>query len=219
LKVLLSILLLLLWAGGSISPAQAGRAQPPFERLIGDPARLSAYWHDQRWAVGDEYACALYAQASVLEALGYDFEHELAEMRVQGQRDGWFSPQTGTIGLGQPLRANGIRFDVFGSPVVSPISPARALARLHRALLAGQYPLVNLDAQQLAAYRGSAVRWHTLWITGLRLDAAGFVSAIIANDSTRGAAVEYPVQEFMAAWGSAEFNYYAIFVQGTALSG
>ncbi|MBI5958563.1 MAG: hypothetical protein HY866_07510 [Chloroflexi bacterium] len=208
----MSLLFVLLLAR-SILPVEAGRAQPDFERLIGSPGRLSAYWHDQRWTAGDEYACALYAQAAVLEALGYNFERELADMRALGQRDGWYSPQSGTIGLGQPLRAKDVPFEVFGSPIVPPISPARALARLQRALLAGRYPLVNLDAQRLSYYHGSAIRWHTLWVTGMRLDAAGHVITIIASDSYRGAAVEYPVDEFMAAWGSVEFNYYAIFVE------
>lgn len=188
--------------------------RPGAEHLIGDPQRLSAYWHDQRWAAGDSYACALYAQAAVLEVLGYNFEDELNAARTLGERDGWFSPQTGTIGLGQPLRARGITFEVFGSPVVPPIQPEHALAWLEWALLVGRYPIVNLDAQQLAYYRGSLTRWHTLWITGMRLDDHGTVTAIIANDSERGAAVDYPVDEFLAAWGSPAFNYYAIFVKG-----
>jgi hypothetical protein len=195
---------------GSTGQAAARPVQPGFARVIGDPARWSAYWHDQRWVAGDEYACALYAQASVLAALGYSFDTELKAARDLGQQDGWFDPDTGTLGLGQPLRARGITFDVFGSPAAAPIRPERALARLEWMLLAGRLAIANLDAQQLTYYRGSAIHWHTLWITGLRLDDRGTITAVITNDSTHGAAVEYPAEEFLAAWGA--FNYYAIFV-------
>ncbi len=195
-----------------VSHAAARPVQPAFGAVIGDPGRWAGYWHDQRWVAGDEYACALYAQASVLEALGYRFDIELQAARDLGQRDGWFDPRSGTIGLGQPLRAKGIAFDVFGGPLAAPMAPPRALARLEWMLLAGRLPIVNLDAQQLSYYRGSAIRWHTLWITGLRLDDQGRITAIIANDSYQGAAVDYPVEEFLAAWGTPAFNYYAIFV-------
>ncbi len=194
-------------------PANAGPVQPGRIALLGSPDRLIPYWHDQRWVAGDTYACALYAQASVLEALGYDFDAELAAARDQGLRDGWFSPETGSIGLGQPLRAHHIPFDVFGSPVASGLTPGRALLRLQLELAAGHFVIANVDAQQFTYYRGSAIKWHTLWITGLRLDARGLPLAVIANDSYHGAAVEYPVDEFMAAWGVPEFNYYAIFVR------
>ena len=57
--------------------------------VLGDPGRLAAYWHDQRWTEGDFYACALYAQAAVLESFGYDFATELAAARDLGLRDRW----------------------------------------------------------------------------------------------------------------------------------
>lgn len=208
------LVLSLVLAALSAAGAGAERPQPPpRDRLIGSPVRWSAFWHDQRWQPGDAYACALYAQASVLAALGYNFADELAAARAQGQRDGWYSPDSGAIGLGQPLRARGVRFEVHGTPLAGPIAPDRALNRLALALLAGRFVIANVNAQELSYYRGSAIRWHTLWITGMRLDALGTPETIIANDSTRGAAVEYPADEFAAAWGSDDLNYYAIFVR------
>ncbi len=208
------LLILIAVVSGSLTPgrALAGPVHPEVLRLIGQPDSLSAYWHDQRWNPEDSYACALYAQASVMEALGYSFADALEDARALGLRDHWYDPNQGTIGLGQPLRVWGIPFEVYGSPIRSPIAPQRAMARLELELLAGHYPIVNVDAWQLSAYRGSAVRWHTLWITGIRLDAAGRPTAVIANDSLRGAAVEYAPGEFLAAWGSDAFNFYAIFV-------
>ncbi|MBN1566148.1 MAG: hypothetical protein JXA10_20085, partial [Anaerolineae bacterium] len=95
-----------LFVGGAAG-AYAGYAAPYNHdlRVLGNPRAWAAYWHDQRWAEGDFYACALYAQASVLEALGYDFAAELAAARDLGQRDRWYAPDQGAIGLGQPLRA------------------------------------------------------------------------------------------------------------------
>lgn len=217
----LRIACLLLAAALLIAPARPAGARPitpELRRLLGDPVRWSAYWHDQRDRPGDAYACALYAQASVLEALGYDFETELAAARVLGERDRWYTPTGGAYGLGQPLRARGIAFAVFGSPLAEELTPSRALLRLEYELAAGRLALVNVDAWRLAYYRGSPVRWHTLWITGLRRDEQGRAQTIIANDSTRGAAVEYGVDEFLDAWGS-EFNYYAIFVRVPESSG
>jgi hypothetical protein len=192
--------------------ASAGPVQPQAITQLGSPDRLAPYWHDQRWVPGDEMACALYAQASVLEALGYDFAAELAAARDLGLRDGWYSPETGSTGLGQPLRARRVPFDVFGTPVANGLTPDRALLRLQFELLSGHFVIANIDAQQLRYYRGSAIKWHTLWITGLRLDADGQPLAVVANDSYHGARVEYPIDEFMAAWGTPAFNFYAIFV-------
>ncbi len=126
------------------------RAQPPHQAtIIGNPAELARYWHDQRWTQGDFYACALYAQASVLEALGYDFAVELAAARTLGIRDGWFAPDGGAIGLGQPLRAKGITFDVFGTSAGGRIPRWLALFRLLRGVAAGDYVIINLDATQV----------------------------------------------------------------------
>ncbi len=203
---------MLLIAGRGFSAAHARPIKPDtFPQVIGTPGALSAYWHDQRWTADDQYACALYAQASVLEAFGYDFEEELAAARILGIAQGWYLPGEGTIGLGQPLRARGIAFEVHSSPLDPPVPPDRALWRLQLALAAGRYALVNVNAQALSYYRGSAVRWHTLWITGLRLDANGIPTTVIANDSYRGAAVEYAVDEFLDAWGHTT-NFYGIFV-------
>jgi len=193
----------------SAEPVEAGPRQPDYLPLIGTPNQLARFWHSQG---GDGYDCALYAQASVLEALGYDFAAELEAMRELGQRDGWYDPNVGTIGLGQPLRAHTIPFDVFGTSLADGLTTERALYELKRQLSAGRYALVNLDAQKLTYYRGSAVRFHTVWVTGIRQDANGNVISIITNDSLRGPLVEYPVAEFLAAWAS-QFNYYAIFVQ------
>ena len=121
-------------------------------------------------------------------------------------------PDQGAIGLGQPLRARGVTFDVFGTSREGDISPHDALTRLRRGIAMGDYVLVNLDATQLSHYRSRAIVWHTIWITGLRLDGQGRITDVIANDSTNGAAVDYPVSEFLAAWGHERLNYYAIFV-------
>jgi hypothetical protein len=193
--------------------ARAGPLNPHFFRLIGNPDNLAVYWHDQRWESTDNYACALYAQASVLEALGYNFAEELQVARDLGQRDGWYTPGVGTIGLGQSLRARGVTFDVFGTSMGGEITRREALFRLRRAVSMGDYALVNLDATRLAYYRGSNVIWHTIWVTGLRLDANGEITTIIANDSFRGAAVEYDVNEFLDAWGHESLNYYGIFIK------
>jgi hypothetical protein len=195
--------------------ARAGPAEPDHPPLIGTPQALARYWHDQRWVPGDAYACALYAQASVMHAQGYDFQAELDAMRALGQRDGWYDPRRGAIGLGQPFRARAIPYRSFGSPLDDSLTHDRALYRLMRELSAGRYVIVNVDAQILPYYHGSAIQWHTLWITGLRLDAAGRVTTIIANDSYRGPAVAYAVEDFLDAWAS-DFNYYGIFVQAHA---
>lgn len=138
---------------------------PRVIHVLGDPDRLGTYWHDQRWLPRDVYACALYAQASILEAFGYDFATELAAMRDEGRRDGWYAPGQGVIGLGQPLRTRGITFDVFGTSLAGPISRQAALNRLRWHVALGDYALVNLDATRLAAYYGSPVAWHTVWVT------------------------------------------------------
>jgi hypothetical protein len=194
------------------APAPALPLRPGYVRLVGSPDQLSAYWHDQRWQPGDAYACALYAQASVLEALGYDFAMEMEAARSLGFRDGWYTDKNGAVGLGQPLRARGIRYESFGTSLAGEVRPWQALFRLQRGLAAGHFALVNLDAQQLSYYRDSAIRWHTLWITGLRFDADGRLTSVIANDSYRGPAVAYPAEEFISAWGHEALNYYAIFV-------
>lgn len=214
INLLAAAVLLWLPLEGMRVPAAHARPVAPgtFPPLIGDPGTLSAYWHDQRWNTSDHYACALYAQAGVLEAYGYNFEDELAAARETGLAEGWYSPGEGTIGLGQPLRARDIAFEVHGSPIAAPIAPQRALWRLQLALSAGRYALVNVDAQALSYYRGSVILWHTLWVTGLRLDASGRPTSVITNDSFRGAAIEYTVDEFLAAWGHDAFNFYAIFV-------
>ncbi|HEX3051589.1 MAG TPA: hypothetical protein VHP83_13090 [Aggregatilineaceae bacterium] len=191
-----------------VSAGPAGPRQPDYLPLIGTPQFLARFWHSQG---EDVYGCALVAQASVLEALGYDFAAELDAMRELGQRDGWYDPNVGTIGLGQPLRAHDIPFDVFGTSLAAGLTPERALYELKRQLSAGRYAIVNLDAQQLAYYFGSAVRFHTVWVTGIRQDQNGNVISIITNDSLRGPLIEYPVAEFLAAWAS-QFNYYANFV-------
>jgi hypothetical protein len=192
-------------------------AQPSRQSaVVGNPAELARYWHDQRWTQGDFYACALYAQASVLEALGYDFAAELSAARVLGQRDGWYVPDVGAIGLGQPLRAKGISFNVFGTPVGGRIPRWLALFRLLRGVAAGDYVIINLDATRLSYYRGSAITWHTIWVTGLRLDERGRITTVIANDSYHSAAVEYPVGEILDGWGHERLNYYAIFVHPPA---
>lgn len=203
-----------------ISPtriAAAGPVQPrPAPPLIGNPDAWRVLWHDQRWVDGDYYACALYAQASLLEAFGYNFTIELAAARALGLAQGWYADDEGAQGLGQPLRAHNIVFSVHGSPVVPPILPERALWRLQLALSAGQFVIVNIDAQELAYYRGSHIKWHTIWVTGLRFDAEGRPTTIVANDSYRGPAVDYPVEEFSRAWGHELFNYYGIFVTAPA---
>ena len=202
---------------GLLLPVQgvmAGPREPVHPVIIGMPRQLAVFWHDQRWTEGDFLACALYAQASVLEALGYGFDAELDAMRQEGLRDGWYSPQNGTTGLGQPLRTRGLTFDVLGTPRDTRVNRERALYRLMRELSLGHYPIVNINAQQLAYYRGSNIKWHTIWITGMRFDEQGQPLTVIANDSYHGAAVEYPIDEFLDAWGTEEFNYYAIFVYG-----
>lgn len=208
-----AIVALALWLAITQGAALAGPVEPDYLPLIGTPDALARYWHDQRYVAGDAYACALYAQASVMAALGLDFAEELAEARALGQRDNWFDPEQGAIGLGQPLYANGIRYQSFGSPLDETLTAERALYRLMRELSAGRFAIANVDATRLSYYRGSAIVRHTLWVTGLRLDARGRVTHVITNDSYRGPAVEYPVDEFMAAWAS-EFNFYAIFVFG-----
>ncbi|MCD4685503.1 MAG: hypothetical protein K8S97_06170 [Anaerolineae bacterium] len=210
---IITLLALLLITCHPTPRAAAGPVQPrPNPPLIGDPDALSQFWHDQRWTEGDYYACALYAQASLLESFGYAFAAELAAARELGIAQEWYADDEGAQGLGQPLRAHGIAFVVHGSPDVPPILPERALWRLQLALSAGQSVIVNIDAPELAYYRGSHIKWRTIWITGLRLDAHGLPAHIVANDSYRGPAVEYPVEEFLRAWGNELFNYYGIFV-------
>lgn len=198
-------------------PAGTGEARgprrPDYPPLVGNPTALSIYWHDQRWQESDYYACALYAQAAVLEAFGFNFRDELAAARTQGQRDGWYDPGLGTIGLGQPLRAHDITFEVYGSPRADYLTPTRSIARLQMEIAAGRYALVTVNAQALGYYQGSPIQYHTLWITGIRLDEDGYPISIIANDSYRGPAVEYPPGEFILAWGAPELNYYAIFIR------
>lgn len=213
MRVLMLCSAVLLFTFHSVPQAHAGPVLPrPDGPLIGDPAAYSQFWHDQRWTEGDYYACALYAQASLLEAFGYDFAAELAAARDLGLAQGWYADDQGAVGLGQPLRAHGIVFTVHGGPLVPPVAPERALWRLQLALSAGQFAIVNIDAQALSYYRGSHIIWHTIWITGLRLDSNGLPTHVIANDSYHGAAVEYPVEEFLRAWGHELFNYYGIFV-------
>lgn len=198
----------------SVPHAHAGPVAPrPAPPVIGDPDGLAAYWHDQRWTEGDYYACALYAQASVLESLGYDFATELDAARELGLAQGWYVADQGVVGLGQALRARGVVYRAHGSPAVDPIPPERALWRLELALRSGRYVLVNINAQALRHYRGSAIVWHTLWITGLRLAPDGTITHVIANDSYHGPAVAYPVAEFLAAWGDPALNFYGIFVE------
>jgi hypothetical protein len=183
------------------SPAQAVSTTTVRNQFI--------YQYDGRG--NDTYACSLYSQAAVLEAMGFSFDEELIEARDLGLREGWYKEGGGSTGLGQPFAANNIPYEEYGFHDRT-ITPEAALDRLESELTAGNYAVLNIDAPKLSAYRGEVVGGHSIWVTGIRTDADGFTTHIIANDSYWGETREYPVDEFLTAWGS-QFNYYGVFAR------
>jgi hypothetical protein len=183
---------------------------PPQPSTIGDPQALAQYVRNQNLVRGDSHACSLYAQTGVMAAMGYDFDTELQNARVLGVQDKWYTPGQGSSGLGQPFAAKGIPYEIYGFD--AGIASEAALNKLESELQAGHYPVISLDATKLSAYNGTGVVGHTIWITGVELDANGETTHIIANDSFWGKSTSYPVAEFMTAWGS-QFSYYAAFAR------
>jgi len=200
-------------------PSQEGSSEVPSipqtepTHIIGIPEHLTSPVRRQYNHEGmetDLNGCSLFAQAAVMEAMGYDFEDELLDARKQGIEDKWYSASEGATGLGQPFAANNIPYETFGFDEKNEITAEDALTRLRNELEEGHYAVVNFDATQIAAFDNQHVEGHTVWIVGLQTDESGNPSHVIANDSHWGAIQTYPIEEFMAAWAS-DFKYYAVF--------
>ena len=86
------------------------------------PRSYENFVHRQ-YDAGDTYGCALYAQSSVLEAMGFDFSDALAAAKRQGIAEGWYDLSTADgdgmgleyQGLGQVFEANGITNEKMGA--------------------------------------------------------------------------------------------------------
>jgi hypothetical protein len=209
----------------SVSPSNLiGRAEN-----LQSPARRQ-YEYKYPGKGNDRLACALYAQAGVMEAMGHNFDVELAEARTLGMTgadgksgtdDDWFSETGATEGLGQPFAANNIPYETYWGlqpPEGQTITRDIALGKLKSELEAGHYPVLSFDARQLSDFStgtasDKAVKGHAAWIVGLQLNEAGEISHVIANDSHWGAIKYYPVDEFLNAWGHSGHDYYAVFAQ------
>jgi len=214
-------------------PVEPPIVSPPASTLMGRPIEMSQYAHQQN---RKEYTCALFAQASVMQAMGVDLklDTEIANAVQTGQKEGWYSPTQGTSGLGQRLSAHGIPADTFyteaspnNTPAQAEANREQAFSRLETELQQGHYPIVSVNAKYLQTvtslddgaaqtYKGTGVQGHAVWITGLRSDDQGNVTGVIANDSFWGESVEYPVDQFMNAWGSnppPTVNYYSVFAR------
>lgn len=201
---------------------------PSNTNIIGNPENLESprrnqYSHKYTGKTNDTYACALYAQSAVMEAMGHDFNTELLEAKagpdgvVNTADDAYFSDAQGAAGLGQPFQANGIPYETqWGADPANttPVTRESALNRLKSELEAGHYPVASFNAQGLSAFSTGdksdrAVQGHAAWIVGLKTNEAGDITEVIVNDSHWGDIKEYPIDEFMNAWGVND--YYAVF--------
>lgn len=192
--------------GDLIQPAvepPATSPSAPTSTVIGHPVEMSQYAHQQN---RKEYTCALFAQASVMQAMGVDLklDTEITNAIQTGQKEGWYSPTQGTTGLGQRLSAHGIAADTFYTEASPNYTPAeaeanreQAFSRLETELQQGHYPIVSVNAKYLQTvtslddgtvqtYKGTGVQGHAVWITESRSDDQGNVTSVIANESLGG---------------------------------
>lgn len=181
------------------------------------------YSHRQ-YATGDTYGCTLYAQASVMEAMGFDFTETLDAGRSEGVEEGWYDntsadgdPASGTQfwALGDMFESNGVPVERMGGTAdwsghTLPDQEA-ALERLQSELQRGRFPVVSFMATEVALYDGQHVNGHTVWVTGVETDAQGVVTSIVANDSHFGRQVTLPADQFVRGWS--EFKYQAVFAR------
>jgi len=192
--------------------------------VVGTPERYKNYVHRQ-YDLEDTYGCTLYAQASALEAHGFDFSKTLSVAREQGTEEGWYD-LTLTDGdgmgveyqdLGKVFDTNGIAYTRYGDisgwtePREDSITRDAALEHLRNELSQGSLPVVNVVAAQIRAYDGGGIAGgHTVWVTGLE-QSMGEITAVIVNDSHFGKQVSLPIDEFMAGWE--KYKYQAVFAQ------
>lgn len=127
--------------------AQPEAEQPAPDGFIGNAENLESparrqYSYQYDVNRNDTYACALYAQAAVMEGMGYNFDEELRAARALGEEEGWFTESGGSTGLGQPLAARNIPYEQYwGEPEngTELISRDDALIKLQSELEAGHY--------------------------------------------------------------------------------
>lgn len=201
------------------------REQPRFNTVADTPPRYTDFRHRQ-YATGDTYGCVLYAQASVLEAMGFDFEETLNAGRAEGVSEGWYDntsadgdPASGSQywALGDMFESNSVPFERMGGTTEwsgSEIPDQNAaLQRLESELQHGHFPVVSFMATEVALYKGGNVNGHTVWVTGIERDATGQIESIVVNCSHFGKQITIPANEFLNGWGPPHFNYQAVFAR------
>ncbi|MBZ0278266.1 MAG: WXG100 family type VII secretion target [Anaerolineae bacterium] len=203
------------------NPVNTPQAEPAnfigqAKNLEGQVRRQYNYQYEGRGKDTDKLACAMYAQVSVMEAMGYDFNAELVKAKLgpdalpNTKDDDFYSDRGGAIGLGQPFTARNIPYE---TQMPGSVTHDAALDKLKSELTAGHYPVLTFYAPDLSAFKNQGVEGHAVWIAGLETDDAGAVTNVIAKDSHWGAVKKYPIGEFMNAWGHDGYGYYAVYAQ------
>jgi len=183
--------------------------------LVGDPAGLAGYVQKQ-----SGNTCALYAQGTALRALGYDVD--VNRLKELGPKVGYvdiFGWDNG-VGLGKVWNHFGVPYESFhrnglvGTGIHSGEDHAAAVQFLGDALLQRKALVVGVEFDRLydgirgVQDNGWPFQGHAVWVTGLVTDAAGKVTEVALNDSAWGETTRVPIDNFMRAWESR--NYQAI---------
>lgn len=155
-------------------------------RQVGEPEGMAEFWQEQ----AGPNDCALYAQGSILEAFGQEFD--LDRYQQQGIEAGWYSPDGGTnaANFGDLLEQNGVPITRYDE--------GSTFQDVATELEAGHGVLVPVDCLPLWGQSGG----HALCVTGLEVGPDGVPTAVICNDSGRpdGQKIAYPFEDFKAAW-------------------
>lgn len=190
------------------------------QRVVGDPAGLAKYAQRQQGNT-----CALYAQGSALRAMGYQVEMD--EIKKLGPKVGYYDilGWDNGVGLGKVWDQYGVAYDSFqrdgllGSGLHSSDDRSAAVQFLTNAVVDGKALVVGIEFDTLydgiggVQDNGWPFQGHAVWVTGMITDANGNPAEILLNDSAVGHATRVPIDNFMRAWESK--NYQGIATHGT----
>jgi len=156
-------------------------------RQVGEPDEAANFWRQQE----GPNDCALYAQGTILDAFGQDFD--IDKYKREGMEGGWYGPDSGTTvgNFGDLLEANGVEVRRYDSGATFQDMTAE--------LEQGHGVLVAVDTGRIWDDEGGG---HALVVTGIRVGPDGVPTEIICNDSGRpdGKAVAYSFEDFKASW-------------------
>lgn len=181
----------------------------------GDASVSDDHWYSQ----GNEQACAVVSQGSIIEQItGHPFD--LAGSTQWLEQQGWYDPTTGTMpqDCGRLLDAYGIAHQDGPATVV----------QLYDALQRGDQVMVALDANEIWSPKDDATgrpleqpgsAGHAVWVTEIGRDAVDGEWKVVVNDSAHpgGRANTIDLADFLEA--TDDFGGFSVVADSSSYDG